>query len=249
MTILVTGVPGNVGTPLVRALLAAGAPVRVAAMDPARAGVALLGGDDGLEVVRFAFTDPATRPGAFAGIERVFLLRPPQLSRGRRDLLPALEAAAAAGSATWSSSPSRGRAQPAGAASGRRGPPARLADGLDVRPGRLPPAEPVHHPRPRDPRTGGDMGPGRPWSNGLRGRPRRGRCLPPWPERSRSRGRRLHPDRSGGRHLRHLHHCPPRPGLRPCRRRSRPHRPATSGHPRIRPRLRRAWRPAAFSIP
>jgi uncharacterized protein YbjT (DUF2867 family) len=65
-------------------------------MDPARAGVAM-GGDDGLEVVRFEFTDSVIWPGAFAGIERVFLLRPSQLSRVRRDLLPALDAAAAAG--------------------------------------------------------------------------------------------------------------------------------------------------------
>lgn len=36
MTVLATGAPGNVGTPLVAERAAAGAPVRVAAVDAAR---------------------------------------------------------------------------------------------------------------------------------------------------------------------------------------------------------------------
>ena len=97
MTVLVTGAPGNVGTPLVAELAAAGAPVRVAAVDPDRAEASFRDTGGGLEVVRFDFTDPGTWSTAFAGVERMFLLRPPQLSRVRRDLLPALDAAAACG--------------------------------------------------------------------------------------------------------------------------------------------------------
>ena len=66
---------------------------------------AALSGDDHLEMVRFDFTDPATWSATFAGAERRFLLRPPQLFRVRRDLLPALEPPQP-GSDTWSSSPS-----------------------------------------------------------------------------------------------------------------------------------------------
>ena len=52
-------------------------------------------------------------------------------------------------SGTWSRSPIRGRTQPAGPPPGGRRPPRRLADGLDLHPGHLLPAEPVHHPRPQ----------------------------------------------------------------------------------------------------
>ena len=70
---------------------------------------------------------------SFAGAERMFLLRPPQLFRVRRDLVPALEAAAAGvGHVVLLSL--QGRTQPAGAPPGGRGPPTRLADGLDLYP-------------------------------------------------------------------------------------------------------------------
>jgi hypothetical protein len=62
--------------------------------NPAWVGAAL-SGDDHVEVVWFDFTDPATWSATFAEAERIFLLRPAQLFRVRRDLLPALEAAAA----------------------------------------------------------------------------------------------------------------------------------------------------------
>ena len=87
--ILVTGATGNVGAPLVRELLGLGAPVRVAARDPDAAAAALGGGVD---AVRFDITDPATF-GAFDGVERMFLLRPPAVSDVKRDVVPALEAA------------------------------------------------------------------------------------------------------------------------------------------------------------
>ena len=45
----------------------------------------------------FDFTDPATWTAAFAGVRLMFLVRPPQLSNVKRDMVPALEAAERAG--------------------------------------------------------------------------------------------------------------------------------------------------------
>lgn len=87
--VLVTGAPGNVGTPLVRELLGLGASVRVAARD-VDAAAATFG--DAVEVVRFDFTDPATFT-AFEGVERMFLLRPPAIADVAGVLGPALDAA------------------------------------------------------------------------------------------------------------------------------------------------------------
>jgi uncharacterized protein YbjT (DUF2867 family) len=98
--ILVTGAPGNVGTPIVRQLLERGEHVRVAAFTPGRAQERL-GLDDAaterLQVVRFDFLDSSTWEATFDGVNRMFLLRPPQLSRPLRDMVPALEHARAGG--------------------------------------------------------------------------------------------------------------------------------------------------------
>ncbi len=88
--VLVTGAPGNVGTPLVHELLRLGAAVRVAAWDVAVARTAF--GDE-VEIVPFDFTDPATF-GAFDGVERMFLLRPPAIADVDGVIVPALRAAA-----------------------------------------------------------------------------------------------------------------------------------------------------------
>lgn len=48
-------------------------------------------------VVRFDFTDPTTYREAFEGVDALFLVRPPAISRVRRDLVPALSAAVGAG--------------------------------------------------------------------------------------------------------------------------------------------------------
>lgn len=92
--ILVTGASGNVGTPLVPELLNLGAPVRVAARDVA---VARARFGDTVEVVPFDFKRPETFGPAFAGVERMFLLRPPQIADVDGVIVPALQAAAAAG--------------------------------------------------------------------------------------------------------------------------------------------------------
>ncbi|MEO5966481.1 MAG: SDR family oxidoreductase [Candidatus Limnocylindrales bacterium] len=92
--ILVTGAPGNVGTPLVNELLGLGARVRVAArnVNAARAEVG-----DAVEVVPFDFERPEMFGPALAGVERMFLLRPPQIADVDGVILPALQAAADAG--------------------------------------------------------------------------------------------------------------------------------------------------------
>ena len=91
--VLVTGAPGNVGTPLVKELLRLGASVRVAAWDVAAAQAAF---GSAVEVVPFDFADPATF-GAFDGIERMFLLRPPAIADVDGVIVPALQAAAERG--------------------------------------------------------------------------------------------------------------------------------------------------------
>ena len=92
--VLVTGAPGNVGAPLVEELLRLGARVRVAAWDVAVARAAF---GDAVDIVQFDFEQPDTFGPAFAGVERMFLLRPPQIADVDGVIVPALRAAAAAG--------------------------------------------------------------------------------------------------------------------------------------------------------
>lgn len=90
--ILVTGSTGNVGREVVRCCLARGLPVRAA--------VRSVDGETNLpsavQRVAFDFQNPATFPAALAGVQQVFLLRPPQLGRAR-DLRPFIRAAHDAG--------------------------------------------------------------------------------------------------------------------------------------------------------
>lgn len=84
-----TGATGNVGRAVLRTLTANGVEPRVAR----RPGGAGSHPSD----VAFDFTEPGTWSAAFAGIESMFLLRPPALGNVRRDLLPAVAAARDAG--------------------------------------------------------------------------------------------------------------------------------------------------------
>ncbi len=92
--ILVTGALGTIGRRVVGGLMQRGRVVRVADVDQA-ALVAAFG--PGVKSVRFDFTDPASWSGAFDGVEVMFLMRPPHLANIARDMVPALEAAKAAG--------------------------------------------------------------------------------------------------------------------------------------------------------
>ena len=84
--ILITGATGNVGEVVARLIDEDGAP----AVRASRSG-------SGAGEVRFDFTDPATWDEAFDGVESMFLVRPPAIGNVKRDLLPAMEAAKAAG--------------------------------------------------------------------------------------------------------------------------------------------------------
>ncbi|KQR17246.1 NmrA family NAD(P)-binding protein [Cellulomonas sp. Leaf334] len=85
MTVLVTGATGNVGSVVLSELLACNADVRAAT----HGGRSIAGAP----TVRFDFTDQATWAPAFAGVDAMFVVRPPALGNVKRDLLPALGAA------------------------------------------------------------------------------------------------------------------------------------------------------------
>ena len=98
--ILVTGATGTVGREVLSVLQRSGQPVRSASTDPSRARAALEAAglradDDGM--VRLEFGDSGSYEGAFTGIDSVFLMRPPQLTNVKRDMVPALEVARAQG--------------------------------------------------------------------------------------------------------------------------------------------------------
>ncbi|MHA6626544.1 SDR family oxidoreductase [Pseudonocardia sichuanensis] len=87
--VVVTGATGTVGRFVVDELVAQGVAVRAASRTPRSAAR--------VEDVRFSFTDPATWGAAFDGASGLFLMRPPQIGKVRRDLLPAVAAARSAG--------------------------------------------------------------------------------------------------------------------------------------------------------
>ena len=89
-TILVTGALGNVGTEVIKSLQAKGAIVRAADLDEEKITKRF---GPGVEAVRFDFTNPQTYTRTFQSIEKMFLVRPPQISNIKRDMVPALLAA------------------------------------------------------------------------------------------------------------------------------------------------------------
>lgn len=92
--ILVIGATGNVGYEVVQQLKQLGAPVRAASVNVGAARAKL---GDGVEIVPFDFLNPDTFAATFAGVERMFLVRPPKLANVPRDIAPAVMAAQAAG--------------------------------------------------------------------------------------------------------------------------------------------------------
>lgn len=96
--LLITGATGNVGAETIRALRELSAAHRVvAATHRADRARKALPGFEGLDFRRLDFTDPHSFPGALAGIDTVFLLRPPQLADIPRYFQPFLAAMEAAG--------------------------------------------------------------------------------------------------------------------------------------------------------
>lgn len=89
--VLVTGASGTIGARVAQLLRGAGVPVRLAARSPEAMTAPRA------ETVRFDFVDATSWGPAFDGVETAFIVRPPQVSRVRRDMVPALEAAQAAG--------------------------------------------------------------------------------------------------------------------------------------------------------
>lgn len=87
--ILVLGATGNVGAPLVKALLAKGETVQAAS----RSGKPV----EGAEGVVFDIADPATFAAAFEGVNRVYLMLPAGYVAAKELLLPVVGAAVSRG--------------------------------------------------------------------------------------------------------------------------------------------------------
>ena len=92
--ILVIGALGNVGAEVVKCLQTKGVGVRAADLFPERVTQRF---GEGVEPVYFDFSKPETYAAAFQGIHKLFLMRPPQITDIQKIMVPALEAAKAAG--------------------------------------------------------------------------------------------------------------------------------------------------------
>jgi len=92
--ILVIGALGNVGSEVVKSLQKIGVPLRAADLFPEKITDRF---GAGVEAVAFDFAKPETYPTTFSGIKKMFLLRPPQITNIQKMMVPALEAAKAAG--------------------------------------------------------------------------------------------------------------------------------------------------------
>lgn len=92
--ILVIGALGNVGAEVVRELLEKNVIVRAADMNPEKVKAKF---SDSVQAVRFDFADAATYEATFIGVEKMFLLRPPQIADVKKYMFPAIDAAKRAG--------------------------------------------------------------------------------------------------------------------------------------------------------
>lgn len=91
--ILITGATGNVGREIIKQLHKAEHPVRAAVVSTEEAQQLPVA----IPWEIFDFTNPATYPRAFAGVEKMFLMRPPHITNIQRGIEPALVYAAQAG--------------------------------------------------------------------------------------------------------------------------------------------------------
>jgi uncharacterized protein YbjT (DUF2867 family) len=92
--ILVLGALGNVGAEVVKALQVMGAAVRAGDLFPDKISQRF---GAGVEAVAFNFSKPDTFGPTFQGIEKAFVMRPPQITNIQRDMVPAMDAAKAMG--------------------------------------------------------------------------------------------------------------------------------------------------------
>ncbi len=91
--VLVTTALGNVGREVARACVARGLTIRVSHREEAPLKAAY----PGLETARVDFLDSSSWPAALAGIDQVFLVRPPPIGKMETTLNPFIDAAYAAG--------------------------------------------------------------------------------------------------------------------------------------------------------
>lgn len=92
MTVLVTGATGTVGSVVVAELLARDQPVRAGTRRPDRADLPAPA-----DPVAFDFDRPETWGPALDGVDRLFLVRPPETARVGRSILPFVDAAGRVG--------------------------------------------------------------------------------------------------------------------------------------------------------
>ncbi|QNO13941.1 SDR family oxidoreductase [Alkalicella caledoniensis] len=88
--ILVTGVPGNVGSAVVNNLIEYGCEVRAAVYNIERARGEV---DSNVQLVRLDFEDPTTYEPALEGINKIFLMRPPAISDMKKYMFPFIDKA------------------------------------------------------------------------------------------------------------------------------------------------------------
>lgn len=74
--IFITGATGNIGREVVNELIRLGEPIRAAVIHQEEAQRVA----NGVEVVIFDFADPASYGPALEGVQKIFLMRPPQLT-------------------------------------------------------------------------------------------------------------------------------------------------------------------------
>ncbi len=95
LKILVTGSTGNVGRAVVDCLVEMGAPVRAAVRPSEIANTPNL--PAGVEITPFDLGDPTTFAPALAGVDRLFLMRPPAITDIEHTIKPFVETAARMG--------------------------------------------------------------------------------------------------------------------------------------------------------
>ncbi len=86
MAILVTGATGNVGAEVVKGLQEHSVQVRAGMRDPAKSPFG-----PNVEARALDFEKPATWPGALTDVDRIFLVRPPQISDVTKTIGPFLK--------------------------------------------------------------------------------------------------------------------------------------------------------------